>query len=135
MPIFSFGKSERFPNMYKFKENDSKDKNDLFVDGNFDISDKQSFLKTQNFMGSGPKGNSVKYNGVPGPGYYLLKGFADEIIQKGEKINLAHIRMQKLKEESEKMKLQKSMEKEQKNEDIKNNLDNEEEQINNNNNE
>ena len=72
MPIFSFGKSERFPNMYKFKENDSKDKNDLFVDGNFDISDKQSFLKTQNFMGSGPKGNNVKYNGVPGPGYYKI---------------------------------------------------------------
>ena len=135
LPVFSFGKGERFPNMYKFKENDSKDKNDLFVDGNFDYNDKQSFLKTQNFMGSGPKGNTVKYNGVPGPGYYLLKGFADEIIEKGEKINLAHIRMEKLKEEEEKKKLQKSFEKERKNEDIVNNINtnNEEKQINNNN--
>jgi hypothetical protein len=131
LPVFSFGKGERFPNMYKFKDNDNDDKsgsedknnyNDLFVDGNFSYNDKQSFLKTQNFMGSSPKGDNVKK--YEGPGYYLLKGFADEIIEKGRKINEAHIRMEKLKQEEEKKKLEKSMEKEQKNNDIENNNNN-----------
>ena len=74
--------------------------------------DSQSFLKMQTTMGTGKKLES-KDNGFPGPNKYIIRGFADDVKLKGDKINetrimlkekkkledLEKIRMAKLREE------------------------------------
>ena len=100
-PKYSFGKEKRFAktlsdidkNRKKNKNIDFKDddntNNWLFRNGVFGYSDKQSYLKTQTFMGLGKRFNNYKDkdNGVPGPGEYTIKGFADLITFRNHKIN------------------------------------------------
>ena len=97
-PKYSFGKEKRFKKVFSdigkninkkfdFKNEDEKNKNWLFRNGNFGYNDKQSYLKTQTFMGVSKRMNNYKDNGVPGPGQYLLKGFADLITFKNYKKN------------------------------------------------
>jgi hypothetical protein len=78
-PKYSFGKDERFKKISYSRKKDDNDKNWLFRNGIFGYNDKQSFLKTQNFMGLSKKLTSNNDNGVPGPGQYSLKSFADLI--------------------------------------------------------
>ena len=87
-PSFSFGISERFktfnPNkLKKFKSNVNIINNDVFIDGNFGQQDTKSFLKAQTIMGTEKKFRCYKDNGVPGPGNYKIKSFADDILKKG----------------------------------------------------
>ena len=48
--------------------------------------DTQSFLKTQTMMGTGKK-MEFKDNGFPAPNRYIIRGFADDIKNNGDKIN------------------------------------------------
>ena len=84
-PSFSFGISERFKtiNAHFLKKNKSNLNNDLFIDGNFSQQDTKSFLKAQTIMGTEKKFRCYKDNGVPGPGNYQIRSFADDIINKG----------------------------------------------------
>jgi hypothetical protein len=108
-PAFSFGTSKRFDlsneNMNKSKSNEKdKDKNSRFEDNNIFKSYQytQSFLMAQTFMGTAEK-LKMENNGYPGPGMYKIKGFADDVISKGSKINLARLRI-KEKEKLNEMK-------------------------------
>jgi hypothetical protein len=56
----------------------------------------------QTFMGTAEK-LKMENNGYPGPGMYKIKGFADDVISKGSKINLARLRI-KEKEKLNEMK-------------------------------
>ena len=38
-------------------------------------------------MGTARKSTICKDNGVPGPGYYKIKGFAEEVVEKGAIVN------------------------------------------------
>ena len=89
-PTYSFGKEERFKKTasdfekYKNKNKklnfkDEESNNWLFKNGIFGYNDKQSYLKTQTFMGLGKRSIAYKDNGFPGPGQYSIKGFADLI--------------------------------------------------------
>jgi hypothetical protein len=105
-PAYSFGKSKRFnyninklnisnENSKQFKSMENSLENDIYLDGNYGYQDSQSFLKLQTMMGTEKKLNNYKDNGVPGPGNYIIRDFAEDISRKGELIN--QIR-QKMKE-------------------------------------
>jgi hypothetical protein len=53
-------------------------------------------------MGTAKKDIILKDNGVPGPGYYWIKGFADIVKEKGDKVNEVRTRIRE-KELREKM--------------------------------
>ena len=53
-------------------------------------------------MGTARKDTILKDNGVPGPGYYWIKGFADIVKEKGDKVNEVRTRIRE-KELREKM--------------------------------
>lgn len=97
-PSYSFGKSKRFNyninalnisnNNYKqFKSLENSLENDIYLDGNYGYQDSQSFLKLQTMMGTEKKFRNYKDNGVPGPGNYIIRDFAEDISRKGEIIN------------------------------------------------
>ena len=104
LPKYSFGKSERFED-FKLKDKNknknnknNKDNNIDYIENNYFDYDNSFNCKTidnslQNFMGTARKDTLLKDNGVPGPGYYLIKGFADIVKEKGEKINEVRMRI------------------------------------------
>ena len=97
-PAFSFGNSKRFNSVStegrndknKDKEKDIGEKN--LTEGNlatiyyYGDQDSHSFLKAQTTMGTGKK-LYTKANGYPGPNQYLIRGFADEVKSRGDKVN------------------------------------------------
>ena len=93
MPVFSFGKSST--GRAQTEPNETKDKNNNeinddyvpFNEGNFTYEDHKSFNTKQDFMGKSEKKPMGTDNGVPGPGYYKIDGFADEIIKKAKMFN------------------------------------------------
>jgi len=108
-PAFSFGTSKRFDlsndktNKSKSNEKDKeKDKNIRYDDNDIFKSYQytQSFLMAQTFMGTGEK-LKMEINGYPGPGMYKIKGFADDVISKGSKINLARLRIKEKEKQNE----------------------------------
>ena len=88
-PKFSFGKSKRF----NITSDDFQGQNTFYT--NTDYNYTQSFLKAQTFMGTGKK-MEMKYNGVPGPNAYKIKRFADDVVEKGKKINLMKSRFKNI---------------------------------------
>ena len=109
-PAFSFGNAKRFDlsneKMNKSKSNEKdKDKNSKYEDSDIFKSYQytQSFLMAQTFMGTGEK-LKMEINGYPGPGMYKIKGFADDVISKGNKVNLARLRIQEKEKIKEKEK-------------------------------
>ena len=113
-PAFSFGSSQRFKsisidgrnkrnvNLPKTKvsqtegsdsENRPLGLGDLYYYG---LQDSQSFLKMQTTMGTGKKLH-IRDNGFPGPNQYNIKGFADLVKSKGDKINETRIMLKERK--------------------------------------
>ena len=96
-PKYSFGKCERFKKTLSdlgknninlnsnLNDEQKENQNILFRNGIFGYIDKQSFSKTQNFMGKEEKLKNYKDNGIPGPGQYYIKGFAELISLKNKK--------------------------------------------------
>ena len=106
-PVYSFSKSKRFNfTMDNFDKNKSKYSN---TEANFqftnyyDYNYTQSFLKAQTSMGTGKK-FEIKGNGYPGPDLYKIRRFADEVVKKGNAVNLARI---KVREKEKLLKLDK----------------------------
>ena len=65
--------------------------NNLFKDSNFGYQDTKSFLKTQTIIGTKTKFRCYKDKGIPGPGNYILKNFAEEITLKGVLVKYLYI--------------------------------------------
>jgi hypothetical protein len=108
-PAYSFSRTKRF----SFTMNNfDKSKNQLKYsstetnipfhndDNYFDYRDTQSFLKAQTLMGTGKRFN-IKYNDSPGSNFYKIRRFADEVVKRGNEINLARIKVR----EKEKLEL------------------------------
>ena len=104
-PAFSFGSAKRFDyssdnkiNDNKVSDNKNEEKNKFIPRYDYDIlksyQDTQSFLMAQTSMGTGEK-LKMEINGYPGPGMYNIKGFADDVLSKGNKINLTRLQMRK----------------------------------------
>ena len=98
-PVYSFSKSKRFSfTMNNFDKNKSKYSTTetnipFFNDDNyFDYRHTQSFLKAQTLMGTGKRFN-IKYNDAPGSNFYKIRRFADEVVKRGNEINLARIKV------------------------------------------
>ena len=106
-PAFTFGKSDRFNSISNDGRNarklQKKDDNDTCAtEGNqlslyyYGDQDSQSFLKAQTTMGTGKK-LFTKDNGYPGPNQYLIRGFADEVKLRGDKVNETRIMLKEKK--------------------------------------
>ena len=113
-PAFSFGSSQRFQSIsidgrnkrnlnlpsaktYETEVNDMENKD--YGMGNlyyYGPQDYQSFLKMQTTMGTGKK-LYLRDNGFPGPNQYKIKGFADLVKIKGDKINETRIMLKERK--------------------------------------
>ena len=115
-PAFSFGTSQRFNSISNDGRN-SRSQNLLKKNGgNYETEgneltredlgngslyfygdlDSKSFLKMQTTMGTGKK-LATKDNGYPGPNQYNIRGFADEIKSKGDRINETRIMLKEKK--------------------------------------
>jgi hypothetical protein len=88
-PKFSFGKSKRF----NATSENFQGKSTFY--NHTDYSYTQSFLKAETFMGTAKK-SEAKDNGVPGPNVYKIKRFADDVVEKGNKVNLNKIRLKNI---------------------------------------
>ena len=106
-PAFTFGKSDRFNSISNDGRNarkiKKKDDNEVCAtEGNqlslyyYGDQDSQSFLKAQTTMGTGKK-LFTKDNGNPGPSQYLIRGFADEVKLRGDKVNETRIMLKEKK--------------------------------------
>ena len=117
LPSYSFGKSERFEDLKvketlrKGKKNNNNNNNNNIINEeeelnnyfNYDSIGYQNIkLNGENYMGTARKDTILKDNGVPGPGYYWIKGFADIVKEKGDKVNEVRTRIRE-KELREKM--------------------------------
>ena len=95
-PIYSFTKSKRFSfTTDNFDRNKSKYTNtevNLPLTNYYDYTYTQSFLKAQTSMGTEKK-FEIKGNGFPGPDIYKIPRFADEVVKRGNEINLARIKV------------------------------------------
>ena len=126
-PAFSFGTSQRFnsisidgrgprsKNILSKSGKNETERNELtkedFGNGSlyfYGDMDSQSFLKMQTTMGTGKK-LFMKDNGYPGPNQYKIRGFADEVKLKGDKINETRIMLKEKKklEELQKKRMEK----------------------------
>lgn len=104
LPAFSFGKAERFVMDTDANGDDGKEHKEIFENGEFMPPEMKSHQTKEVFMGTGEKCNMIKDNGVPGPGYYWIKGFAEEVVEKGDKVNEVRTKIKKKKEEEERLK-------------------------------
>ena len=116
-PAFSFGNSQRFNSisiegrnsrikkgMKKSNEGRYETEGNEFLNDNFGNGslyfygpqDHQSFLKMQTTMGTGKK-LFTKDNGFPGPNQYKIRGFAEEVKLRGDKINETRIMLKEKK--------------------------------------
>jgi len=95
-PAFSFGNSKRFNSVSNEGRNERHNEKDIgeknLTEGNlgtiyyYGDQDFHSFLMAQTTMGTGKK-LYTKENGYPGPNQYLIRGFADEVKSRGDKVN------------------------------------------------
>lgn len=95
-PAFSFGNSQRFKSVSTEGRNQKKMQKEIgernLTEGNmgtiyyYGDQDCHSFLNAQTTMGTGKKLYS-KDSGYPGPNQYLIRGFADEVKLRGDKVN------------------------------------------------
>jgi hypothetical protein len=117
-PAFSFGNSKRFNSISidgRNKRNENLTKktgpgisetegNEISSSKDFGLGslyfygpqDSQSFLKMQTTMGTGKRMDD-KGNGFPGPNLYNIKGFADLVKIRGDKINETRIKLKEKK--------------------------------------
>ena len=104
-PIYSFTKSKRFnsttDNFDKKKSKYALTEANTPLVNYYDYNYTQSFLKAETSMGTGKK-FEIKNNGVPGPDLYKIKRFADDIVIKGNEVNMARIKVREI-EKSEKI--------------------------------
>ena len=117
-PAFSFGTSQRFNSISidgrnsRIRNNIKNNRirkyetegNEYIRDNNYGYGslyyygsqDYQSFLKMQTTMGTGKK-LITKDNGFPGPNQYTIRGFADDVKLKGDKVNETRIMLKEKK--------------------------------------
>lgn len=103
LPAFSFGKAGRFDDLYPKDSSTVANTNEMiFSEGQFAPEDTKSYQTKEVFMGTARKATICKDNGVPGPGYYKIKGFAEEVVEKGAIVNEIRTKIREKELEKEK---------------------------------
>jgi hypothetical protein len=86
MPMYSFTKAKRFSDKPLYQISPNSIPVVPFENGKFGPDDVKTFSIAQGFMGKANKNMQLKSNGIPGPGQYKIKGFAEKIADEGRKI-------------------------------------------------
>ena len=86
LPTYSFNKAKRFFDKPMYQPSPNAIPVIPFEDGKFKPDDAKYFSKIQGGMGKAKKNTVLKGNGIPGPGQYLIKGFAEKIVEEGRRI-------------------------------------------------
>ena len=104
-PTYSFSKATRFFSKPLYQPSPNAIPVIPFEDGKFKPDDAKSFFRGKGGMVKARKDNVLKGNGIPGPGQYKIKGFAEILAEKGKKIsdNRDEIREKERMIEMEKM--------------------------------
>ena len=87
LPTYSFSKAQRFYSKPLYQPSPNAVPVIPFEDGKFKPDDVKTFSKGMGGMGKAKKDNFLKGNGIPGPGQYRIKGFAEILAEKGRKIS------------------------------------------------
>ena len=87
MPTYSFNKAKRFYDKPLYQPSPNAIPVMPFADGKFKPDDVKTFSEGQGGMGKAKKDNVLKGNGIPGPGQYKIKGFAEIIAEEGRRIS------------------------------------------------
>ena len=114
MPSFSFNKAKRFFNKPLYQPSPNATPEMIFKNGKFKPDEQKTFSKGNGGMGKAEKNTKLKFNGMPGPAQYKIKGFADKIVEEGYKVSIVR----------EKIKKEKDAEMKKKNEKIENEKNN-----------
>ena len=72
-----------------------------FEDGKYKPDDVKTFSTVQGGMGKARKNTFLKGNGIPGPGQYKIKGFAEKIADEGRRIREMREKAKKDREQKE----------------------------------
>ena len=81
LPIYSFSKANRFYSKPLYQPSPNAVPVIPFQDGKFKPDD---YVKFSSGMGKAKKDNVLKGNGIPGPGQYKIKGFAEVLVEKAK---------------------------------------------------
>ena len=87
LPTYSFSKATRFYSKPLYQPSPNAIPVIPFEDGKFKPDDVKTFSKGMGGMGKAKKDNELKENGMPGPGQYRIKGFAEILAEKGREIS------------------------------------------------
>mgnify|MGYP002526328845 FL=1 len=98
LPTYSFNKAKRFFDKPLYQPSPNAIPVIPFEDGKFKPDDAKYFSKIQGGMGKARKDTVLKGNGIPGPGQYLIKGFAEKIAEEGRRVFLMREKKRKERE-------------------------------------
>ena len=85
LPIYSFNKAKRFNYKPLYQPSPNAIPVIPFENGKFKPDDVKTFSVIQGGMGKARKNTYLKGNGIPGPGQYKIKGFAEKIAEEGRR--------------------------------------------------
>ena len=83
-PIYSFSKANRFYSKPLYQPSPNAVPVIPFQNGKFKPDD---YIKFSSGMGKAKKDNVLRGNGIPGPGQYKIKGFAEVLVEKAQEAN------------------------------------------------
>ena len=87
LPTYSFSKATRFFSKPLYQPSPNAVPVMPFKDGIFKPDDVKSFFNGTGGLYKAKKDNELRGNGIPGPGQYKIKGFAEILAEKGKKIS------------------------------------------------
>jgi hypothetical protein len=124
MPTYSFNKAKRFYDKPLYQPSPNAIPYIPFENGIFKPYDVESHSKGQGGMGKAKKNTTLKENGIPGPGQYRIKGFAEKIAEEGRRIWMKREQKRKEREMRElQIKIRKGQIENEKNIDKKNKVE------------
>ena len=101
LPTYSFSKATRFFSKPLYQPSPNAVPVIPFENGKFKPDDTKTFSIGMGGMGKAKKDNVLKPNGIPGPGQYRIKGFAEVLAEKGRKISEVKDKIRKRERERE----------------------------------
>ena len=87
LPTYSFSKATRFHSKPLYQPSPNAVPVMPFQDGKFKPDEVKSFFHGKEGLYKAKKDNELKNNGIPGPGQYRIKGFAEILAEENKKIS------------------------------------------------
>ena len=98
MPTYSFNKAKRFYDKPLYQPSPNAIPVMPFANGKFKPDDVTTYSVGQGGMGKARKNTFLIDNGIPGPGEYKIKGFAEKIAEEGRRISMVREKNRKERE-------------------------------------